>query len=108
MGATLCATVTGETAERGDVAVVTDTRAVGGRAKEAETARNPLVERASRKRLMGLEPTTFCWQAVREVPISSVYAGFSSDQMRSDCIRLSWVLVPKRYPRPALCTIRPR
>jgi hypothetical protein len=28
-----------------------------------------------------------------------MHAGFAPDQMRSDCVRLPWVLVPKRYPR---------
>src|SRR4051794_37427915 len=35
----------------------------------------------------------------REVPNSTIYAGFMPGQMRSDCIRLPWVLVPRRYPR---------
>jgi hypothetical protein len=38
-------------------------------------ARSPVVVRVTRKRLMGLEPTTFCWQAVRDGPIPSIYAG---------------------------------
>src|SRR4051794_9852623 len=55
---------------------------------DPQKPKNPLQERASRKRLIGLEPTTFCWQAVPQFRLFGRNAGFRLRRMRLDCVRL--------------------
>jgi hypothetical protein len=49
---------------------------------------NPAICRASRERLMGLEPTTFCMASRRRSRFSSTDAGFSPRRLPSDYRRL--------------------